>query len=53
MPSGSHASDTANAMRIGAASWGEYFSGVIDEVRLSAAIHPPETFLRVGPEKAR
>jgi hypothetical protein len=65
-PSGSHASDAANAMRIGAASWGEYFSGVIDEVRLSAAlrppawiattyntIHSPETFLTPGPEEAR
>jgi hypothetical protein len=60
-PSGSHASDAANALRIGAASWGEHFQGVMDEVRISSAIrspgwiatthsniHSPETFISVG-----
>ena len=63
--SGSRASDAANAMRIGAAGWGDYFSGVMDEVCISQTvrragwtqttyntIRAPESFLSVGAEEA-
>jgi hypothetical protein len=64
-PTGNHPSDASNALRLGAASWGEYFTGVTDEVRISQTvrsvgwiqttyntIHGPETFLSVGAEEA-